>query len=614
MIPSVRFDARRWRAPLIRLVAVAALIAFCLWQIADHVAHLDGDAILAAIASVSVLQWSASVAVTAIAFLAVAGQERAAVAHLGLRIDPKAGRRAAMAAAAVSQTVGFGPVVGAVIRRRLLPELTVAQSAMVSLAITVGFFAGLGLVGLGFATFHTGGWAGLSALVAGGIVLCLALRRLPAPWRAPLPAPTVVLRFAGWLSLDLFALALACWIVMPSGALEGVGLPAFVPVFLVGLGAGLASGSPAGTGPFEATLLEGLPTEPNLTVAGIVAFRMVAYALPALCGAIWALCGPNCARGATQAGLSPFVAGAGWLRRLRRAELQLTHQGSLALVRTRDGAVWLAGRLPGVLAVVGDPLHPETRCTPAGALADARAEAAMTGTIPCLYRIGPRLAVAARRAGMRLLPVAQEAVIDPERFNLTGAARSGLRRKVRHAETAGVTVEEGVPLPLCEMADVAADWARRHGGERGFSMGRFDPETLTVQRVFLARGADGCLLAFLTFHQSQGEWVLDLIRSRDRIPDGTLYLLLCHALDAARKAGLRRLSLACVPVAGFGLRGVAGRIARRLTANAEGLRQFKAAFRPAWEPRYIAAPGWVALCVAGLAIAQAIHTPRPARR
>ncbi|MFD1809260.1 hypothetical protein ACFSHQ_17895 [Gemmobacter lanyuensis] len=81
---------------------------------------------------------------TLVAFIAVAGQEREIVRAMGLAA-PRVGRVGA-AAAAVSQTLGFGPVIGAILRRRLRPDLTVAQSVAISGTITLAFFAGIGLL------------------------------------------------------------------------------------------------------------------------------------------------------------------------------------------------------------------------------------------------------------------------------------------------------------------------------------------------------------------------------------------------------------------------------------------------------------------------------------
>lgn len=598
--------------PALRLGLVVGLVGFCVWQLSDHANTLHPDQIAAALHGLTVQQWLGGLAAATLAFFAVAGQERAAFAHLGIGVDPGAGRRAAMTAAAISQTVGFGPVIGAIIRRRLLPGLTIRQSAAISLVITVGFFAGLGaLVGL-LALHGAAGLSGLSLAVAAAILALVALRLLPDPLRTHLPEARTALRFAVWLALDLTALGLACWIVLPHPTGAAMGFLDFLPVFLLALGAGLASGSPAGAGPFEATLLNAMPqADPNLLVAGIVAFRIVGYAIPALIGALWALAGPSLMPVRARPTLAPASAGAGWLRRLPRAELQLALQSETALRQTSDGALWLSADLATTTALIGDPVAPEARPNLSAALSAATTTARQVDRIPCLYRISPRLAAAARRHGMTLLPLAREAILDPRSFTPKGSARATLRRKLRHAEQAGVTTAEPAFLPLHEMSDVAALWSRRHGGERGLTMGRFTPEAIAHQRLFTARAADGQLLAFVTFHAAQGEWVLDLIRSRPAPPDGTLYLLILHAIETARSEGIPRLSLACAPIPGFGLTGAAGRIGRRLTAGAEGLSQFKQAFNPRWERRYIAAPGPLRLLIAGAAIARAVHSPRP---
>jgi len=597
---------------VLRLALVVALVAFCLWQVSDHARHLRWDDITAALQDLSLLQWLGGLAAATFAFFAVAGQERVALAHLGIAVDPGAGRRAAMTAAAISQTVGFGPVIGAIIRRRLLPGLTLRDSATISLVITVGFFAGLGaLVGL-LALHAAAGSTGLATAALTATLALAALRLLPDPLRAHLPSATTALRFAFWLTLDLTALGLACWIVLPFAPGAEMGFLDFLPVFLLALGAGLASGSPAGAGPFEATLLNAMPgVDPNLLVAGIVAFRIVGYAIPALVGALWALAGPGLLPARSRPTLGTTSAGAGWLRRQPRAELQLALQGETLLRQTPEGALWLGANLPLTSTLIGDPVPPQGRPDLAAALTAATTAARQSGAIPCLYRISPRLAATARRHGMTLLPLSREAILDPLTFTSTGSARATLRRKLRHAEQSGVTVAEATFPPLAELAEVAALWARRHGGERGLTMGRFSFATLAHQRLFTARAADGQLLAFVSFHTAQGEWVLDLIRSRPAMPDGTLYLLINHAIHTARDEAIPRLSLACAPIPGFGLTGPAGKLARRLTAGAEGLSQFKQAFKPRWERRYIAAPGPLRLLIAGGEIARAIHSPRP---
>lgn len=610
----------------LRLGGPVLLAGLCSVFLADEWAMLDRQAIVAALHAIHPLEWVCSLVAVLAAFLAVAGQERAVMAYLGYPVDRSRGRIGAMATAAVSQTVGFGPLVGTIVRKRLLPELTLAQSAQVSLTITFGFFGGCCLLWLAMQVAITGGVVQAVGLFCLVLITLRHLGRLVPAIHSRLPDPFLLLRFLVWLTVDLCCLCIAAWMVMPDGVKNAADLKDFLPVFLTALGVGIASGSPAGTGPFEAILMDGLSgANANDLAAGIIAFRLSAYAIPAILGALAAL-------------LVPVVLGARWrpqdigtlrrredalvairpnpfaLAKLSRAELHLALQGELDLMGGSGGAFWLRGQLPGCSVHLGDPVRDAARPGRFDPTLDAAfALSARHGRMAAFYRVGPRLAAGLRARGMAVLHIANEAILDPVTFSTRGANHSSLRRKLRHAEKAGVTVTIDAHPPLQDMAEVAKLWARSHGGERGFSMGRFNPATLCHQRVLLARGVDGRLLAFVTFHACRDEWVLDLIRFRPGIPDGTLYLAVTTALAAAGQEGIRRLSLAAVPVPGFGLRGPAGHVAKRLTAGAQGLAQFKLAFRPRWEPRYLAAPSRMQMGWAACVLARAIHFPARVR-
>lgn len=604
-------------AAMLRLLAGSALVAFCLWQVMGHLRAVDLSLLLATLSAIAPWQWLGAAVAVCTAFLAVAGQERAIRCHLGL--DPprsQAATAAAMASAAVSQTLGFGPLIGALLRQRLLPDLSFRQSATISLGITIGFFAGLALLWAGMTTTLRFGAPGLLVVPALlGLALPL-LRHLTRRHGLRLPGWLILLRFTLWLLLDLAALALAAWLLLPSGWPDRPSPGTFLPAFLTALGAGLASGSPAGLGPFEAVLLHNLPAaDPTHPLAAILAFRLAAYALPAIIGAVWVILATprHPARPAQpRPRLRPAPACITHLRHLPRAEAQLALQGQLHLRATPLGGLWLAARLPALSLHLGDPVTVEGSLPPA-ALRDclnaALAEARQDGRLACLYRITPRQAATARRVGLFCLPVAREAILDPATFRTTGPDMASLRRKLRQAGQSGITVTQEYPLPLAEMAHVAALWARDHGGERGFSMGRFTPETLPHQTVLLARDGAGRLLAFLTFHVAAGEWMLDLIRCRPAIPQGTLYLLLARAISLSAEAGIRRLSLAAIPEPGWGLPDPAGRLVLRLQRRHAGLAQFKRSFRPRWERRYIAGANPLSLCLAGVVLAHAIHHP-----
>jgi phosphatidylglycerol lysyltransferase len=274
--------------------------------------------------------------------------------------------------------------------------------------------------------------------------------------------------------------------------------------------------------------------------------------------------------------------------------------------------MWLSGKLAHTRVMLGrvmaDDFGEPDRSATLGVIERlARAEARM----PCLYKVEARMAAAARARGYAVLPVAREAVLDPASFHLVGPARARLRRKLAHARKAGVAVEDCVTPPLAEMAAVAAQWQVAHGRERGFSMGRWERTYAAGQRVITARTADGRLMAFVTFHAGQRNWVLDLVRVMPDAPDGTIYAMILHAIEMARWHQIAELSLAAVPEPAFGLTGVLGRIARHATRGSVGLAQFKSAFAPHWRVLYIAAPSRLALLIGGLEVGRAVMRPAP---
>jgi phosphatidylglycerol lysyltransferase len=567
-----------------------------------HFADLPHNTVLDGILALPLPRLACALLLVAAAFVAVAGQERAVMTHLGIVVPPGHGRAAAAATATVSQMVGFGPFVGAIVRRRLLPHLTLAQSFQVSVGITLGFFGGLALMWLALVAGQGSlpAAAAFAALVAGYAALAALQRSLGLGLR--LPNLIVAGRFMGWLAIDLLALGSVFWLVLPDATLS---LAQVLPVFLLALGAGFLSGSPAGAGLFEATVVSQLPqVAADDMLVGIILFRMLAFAVPATIGAVYACVAPWIWPVPEPAAA---VAAGTALPAPRMAEVGLAHQGELAPVTVAPGSIWLAGALPHSLVALGDPWG---NAGASGAVAAFAAHARADGRLACLYKCSPRLAAAARRAGFLNVPVAREAVLDPYAFHTGGPARSGLRRKLNHARKAGVTTSRACWTAIDDMNAVAIDWRAHHGRERGFSTGRWMPDVVHHQAVFTARAGDGRLLAFVTFHMADAEWTLDLVRQRRDAPDGTIPSLVVCALAEAKARGVRRLSLAAVPEAVFTGKGLVGRMVRR---RFSGLWQFKAAFAPRWERRYMAAPSMGALAVAAAEVVLAVHRPPPLR-
>lgn len=602
---SARAVARRygWRAGI--SLATGGLL---LWLLLERLSAIEPAEVALAFSSLPARAWGLAAAATAASFWAVGHYDAVIHRHFATGLPEGRSRLAGICAIAVSQMIGLGIITGAVLRWRMLPEIGALAATRLTAAVALSFLAAWAMVTAAVLTVLPGApfkdlaalaLCGGSALAAGSI-LAPRLGTLRIRW----PNALTLGRLIVLCVIDTGAAALAFWALCPAG----VEAPFLVllPAFLLALGAGLISGAPSGMGAFEITLLALLPAEPQADLlAAVLAWRLVYFALPAILGAAIAVRGPG-----PRATVVPRAALA-TAPDQGPAEIQLFRQGDHSLIGTQAEGLWLAGRTAHCLAGLFAPITGGPSLQ--GALATLTRCARSENRVAVIYKAGPRLAAAARRAGFHARAIAREAALDLAGYDLTIPARASLRRKLRRAEAAGVTVLPCPARPDWRSLDrIAGDWAMAHGGERGFSMGRYARDYVAGQRLFIALH-QGRPVAFVTFHASQWDWTLDLMRHAGQVPDGTMHLLVQAAIDLARAEGADRLSLAAVPDPAFsrGPEWVNARLHRLLTEGAEGLTRFKSAFAPRWERRYLCVPHAALLPLAAAEIARAIHWPAP---
>ena len=588
------------------------LMAVFLWLLADRLGRIDGQALTLAMWQLGPAQWGQALAFTAISFWAVGRYDAVIHRHFATGVPAARARAAGVAAIAVSQLVGLGVVSGAILRWRMLPGLSLWQATRLTATVALSFLAGWAVVAATVlliapgAPFKPAAGLALAGLAALAILSILGpgAHRLPFRW----PNGFVLSRLVGLCAVDTIAAALALYALLPQGS--DLAFLTLLPAFLLALGAGLALGTPGGMGAFEVTLLALLPptAEPQL-LAAMLAWRLVYYVLPALGGATLAILGPGKEardKGDEREKTSFQV-------KDLQAETGLAHQGGLS-VEALPGARWLIGRRGHVLFALLDPQTAPSRAALDASLLALHQRARAETRSFAAYKCGPRLAARARALGFAPRRIAWEAWVDPRSYRLGTSSRSGLRRKLRRAEAAGVAVRqvaaEAAPWPALDR--IAAAWAAAHGGERGFSMGRHGRDYLSRQRLYLAF-AQGQPIAYASFHTTAEEWVLDVMRHGTALPDGTMHSLVQAAIDDAARAGVPRLSLAAVPEAGFGRGDLACRLIAALAPEtaATGLMRFKSAFAPRWSPRYLVAAHPAALALAGLSLWRAITRPPP---
>lgn len=591
------------------------------WLLWGKASHLNIPAILNTVSTVTSQQWGLAFLTTAGSFWAVGQYDSVLHAQLCTGISQNAAKRSGIAAIGLSQFLGFGAFTGALVRWRMLPEMTFWQAARLSAAVALSFLAGWAVVAA-FAVLilqpdipWMKSLAILAIALAGGMAILSIYPPAPLvrlPWPALRTMGTVILLAA----MDTMLAGLTLYVLLPPQI--DIGLGQLIAAYLFALGAGLVGATPGGIGPFEAMLASLLPTVPLEPLLGaVVAYRISYYAIPAVISACIVLIGPRRGNLSQKAQLTkmsspPYLTPQIELQLFAapRAETNLLRTRDFSLLTNKNGHhMALVAPIGQSLVMLSDPLTAETGFTETRL---ALSQAARTRfRMPAIYKCGARMATNARKAGWKVIPTAQEAWLIPAQFTLEGPDRRQLRRVLRKAEEAGITVKEGGrTLPLADMRRVAADWKNMRGGERGFSMGTYSCDYISCQRVFLAYQGDR-LVAFISLHETRREMTLDLMRNSSDAPDGTIQMLIVAAINAAAAYGCPRVSLAAVPWTGADKNPIVRALRQRFLCKSGhiGLKRFKSAFAPNWETLYLAAPSHIALTVASMDILRRVTAP-----
>ncbi len=161
--------------------------------------------------------------------------------------------------------------------------------------------------------------------------------------------------------------------------------------------------------------------------------------------------------------------------------------------------------------------------------------------------------------GWRAVHIGEDPVLWIERFTLEGSTMGEIRRAVRRVESAGVEARlffpDATPFDpqhdpdglLEQMREISNEWVRtRHGGEKGFCMGRFEPAHLHETPLAVAwhtekKRVEG-FMTWVPIPARRG-WALDLMRRRSDSVTGVMEFLVVRSLEAARGRGDALLSL-----------------------------------------------------------------------
>jgi len=308
-----------------------------------------------------------------------------------------------------------------------------------------------------------------------------------------------------------------------------------------------------------------------------------------------------------------------------RTEAMLAFTGDKSFLIGRAGDAFLMYRVRGrSWIVMGDPVGRRDAWPELLWRIRALADAAQGKLL--LYQLSPEALPLAIELGLSIVKYGEEASVDLARFSLEGSAMRGLRHAVRRAEREGAAFEvvaaADVPALMPELRAVSDAWlAAKRQSEKGFSLGRFDPDYLARFDCALVR-VEGRILAFANLWSTpdRSELSVDLMRHTEPLPYGTMDFLFARLMEWGRAQGYRRFSLGLAPLAGIEARRLSPAWAKAAAFlfrhgerlyGFEGLRAYKQKFGPVWTPRYIAGPRGLALVRCLIDLQSLIGRPEP---
>ena len=231
----------------------------------------------------------------------------------------------------------------------------------------------------------------------------------------------------------------------------------------------------------------------------------------------------------------------------------------------------------------------------------ADAHAARAG----FYALGPDDLPDSVDLGLAIQKTGESAAVPLAAFSLAGRRREVLRRNWRKAGEGGAAFEVlptgGAVAVMAELKAISDAWLSHHaGGEKGFSMGGFEPRYVAEFPVALVR-FEGRIVAFATLWTTaqKAAFSMDLMRYSDEAPKNVMDYLFVELLQWGRDEGYQTFEFGMAPLAGLDDRPLApimSRVGRLLYErgeeiyNFQGVRRYKDKYDPVWQPRYIAAP------------------------
>ena len=253
------------------------------------------------------------------------------------------------------------------------------------------------------------------------------------------------------------------------------------------------------------------------------------------------------------------------------------------------------------LVVLGEPIGNQEFLREA--IGEFREFADRYAMIPVFYEISDKNFSLYHDFGYDFLKLGEEAIIDLNEFNLSGKKKKDLRlakNKVESGELEFKIVNSPFSDDLFdELKEVSDEWLA-HREERGFSLGWFNKDYLNRSPIAIM-SQNNHIMAFASLMPlyDNETMSIDLMRSKNEIPNGTMDALFIELMEWSKRGGYSKFNLGMAPLSNVGVNPYSANL-EKLIKNLyqrgnkiysfSGLRKYKEKFQPKWESRYLVYP------------------------
>jgi len=206
------------------------------------------------------------------------------------------------------------------------------------------------------------------------------------------------------------------------------------------------------------------------------------------------------------------------------------------------------------------------------------------------------------KLGKKVLPIGEEAIVDIEKWTLTGVNKRGLRNAINKVTKLGYTFQVNNPPQkdgfLQQLEAVSEEWLKNNDrSEIVFSQGLFNENELKNQVIFTIENAEKKVVGFVNLipDYKKGESTFDLMRKTEDAPGGTMDFLFSGMFDYLKETGFKTCNIGMVPLSGIdnpeNLQERLIKVAYEKIKQFEhykSLREYKEKFNPDWHMMYLA--------------------------